>query len=154
MHGSIIVLLFGVGFIIYGLVKIYQVSKHKKLIEDSKSWPSSSAIVTNSEIKYSNTKNGRHYWVEIAYKYSVLGLENIAKKKIYNWSQGKKETATNIANAHPIGSAITVRYNPNNLQEHVADFEQVTSGDITLIVISLISGILIIIFSTFVSDTP
>lgn len=153
MHISILVLLVGAGFLIYGLYQLYQLLKRKKTMRDSQSWPSTSGIVTNSMTKYSRgSKGGKHYWAEIAYKYSVLGLENNAMRKIENLFGGEG-VATNSVNAHPIGSTFSVRHNPNKLNEHVPDFEHITSGDIIKVVFFIIFGIFFAIASFFPSGT-
>ncbi len=148
MQFSTFFLLIGVGIFIFGLVLLYQLFKHKRQIDDSLAWPSTYGTVTGSETKSAwRSKGGRYYWAEITYKYSVLGMENTAMRKIRNFF-GWKGPASASVNAYPIGSTFTVRYNPNKHQEHLLELDQVTRGEIIKVGLTFFEGIFFMVLST------
>jgi hypothetical protein len=150
MHISIPIFLIGIGLFVFGLYQSYLLIRRKRKINNSIAWPTISGIVTDTGIKYSSSKSGRHYYAEITYTYSVLGIpyNGIIRKESY-WDS--VDTANSIAATYPKGRSISVRYNPLKNNDHIVDIEEVTNYDIFKAAILVLVGIVFLIGSTFPS---
>ena len=85
----------------------------------SKSWPQVRGIVEGYELLEARD-NG---WMAVFYSYSVNGTEHsgeFCKWLLFSFSSRDERTAKIIAR-YPRGMAVSVRFNPENPMESVAD---------------------------------
>jgi hypothetical protein len=79
-------------------------------IEAARSWPQATATVLSSEVR--STRRGGA-WPEIRYRYSVQGQTfESSTYRIGGMTSAVRSEADAIVAAHPPGSALEVRYDP------------------------------------------
>ncbi|HEY2329635.1 MAG TPA: DUF3592 domain-containing protein [Verrucomicrobiae bacterium] len=98
------------GIIAHGAYKQYE-SGH---------YPSVTGTITHSEIKtHHSSKGGTSYSAAMEYRYEVGGQKFTGEKVRFGMAVSSSANATATVNAHPVGSATEVFYNPGDPQEAV-----------------------------------
>lgn len=141
MGAPTITILVAIGLILYGLFKTGKLVQQYLKKNKSQSWQVSTAEVVSKRVKKRiSTRSGASYYPEIEYRYSVMGQQfekKIRMAKIY-FQQKAQEKVDNI------GTTIEVRYNPNQPEEHISEYDIINYSDIPLIVIMLVlAGIML-----------
>jgi hypothetical protein len=111
----------------------------------SKDWKELKGEILSSEIETLNitNENNKTYRAAISYKYSISGKQYISSRvffgdRIHSSFKGK---SLKLINKYPVGSIVSVYYDPSNLEESVLE-----KGVTQSILILLIIGISVILF--------
>jgi hypothetical protein len=134
MNTPIIQILAGIGFLVFGLYKLWKTIEYFRRRSASMAWPvMAGEVVSKRVVETSSPRSGKSYYPEIMYKYSVMGQEFENKKMLVGiYSRKSAEKAIN-----DFGTAIELHYNPENPSEHITDLDKVKIFDILLIIIVL-----------------
>jgi hypothetical protein len=123
--------------IIFGLFSLFKAFMMKRKINTGLLWPLTDGKVASSEVKYSSSgKGGRHYYAAIAYTYHLLGEEYAGKFSLDSLMGGKSAAEASAA-AHPVGSTLSVHYNPEKPQECVTEYDKVNMPQLVGALVSL-----------------
>jgi hypothetical protein len=128
----LIVVFLSVLFIAIGIGLIFLHRRNKRKTEESLSWPATIGTVSESTVKQgssvlmSSDENGESspvYTAEVSYSYQVGGVEYTSKRVTFGGSKSysKRESAEKEAALYPVGTQLTVYYNPKNPKEAVLD---------------------------------
>lgn len=136
----IILVLISIGIWFFYL--IYKIVSVIIKINASKTWVQTIGTVTDGQIKYSSSgKGGTRYRAEIQYSYKVFGAEYNGKFKLDSFWRTKGAAERNC-DEHPIGSSLTVRYNPEKPQIGISVFDKVSVSDVyNLAIITIVAGV-------------
>jgi hypothetical protein len=128
---------------VYLLYSNYGVQKR---IATSASWPETMGRVTQANVRLKNTiRAGRHYLIEVAYTYSVRGVEYVGKFTVDPlWSLGTKTAAEQKLSLYPAGAPVSIRYNPEKPQDHVTEQDGVTAGSVILTLFFIFLTIMVV----------
>ena len=137
---KLFLLIFGAAIVIGGLLLLWGVYRTRKRIKDSQSWPETTGTVTSAEIKTQHHRSGDNYIPDIKYAYSVLGANFTGKFLLDN--QRTNDDALELIAPFQVGCAIPVRYNPENLQEHVTEQDLITTRLYLVVVGMLMFGVM------------
>ncbi len=137
---KLFLLILGNVFVIGGLILNWGVYRTRKRIKDSQSWPETTATVTSAEIQTQHHRSGDNYAPDIAYSYSVHGVDFTGKFILDD--QPTTEDAEKLVTQFQVGSAIPVRYNPENPQEHVTEQDEITTRLYVVALVIIALGIL------------
>ena len=141
MGSSTVTILVAIGLLLFGVFKTGKLIQQMLKKNKSQSWQVSSAEVVSQRVtKKISTRSGASYYPEIDYRYSVMGQpfeKTIRLAKNYS-RQKAQEKVDNF------GTTIEVRYDPNQPEEHISEYDIVNYPDILLIVIMLgLAGIML-----------
>jgi hypothetical protein len=130
----------GAGLVSFGLYRSYKTYTFYRRITASQDWQVTAGKVTDAATRYTSGGRGsRHYLAQFKYSYTVLGSGFTGDFKIDSFL-GMKGTAQKDVEEHPAGVAVTVRYNPDNPQECVSEYDKVSASDLLSILGSLVIG--------------
>jgi hypothetical protein len=140
--------LIGAGLVIFGLYQAYKVYTVYRRLNASQAWQVANGQITATTIRFTSGGNnrgnsGRHYLAQFTYTFSVMGSTfngGFSKDSIL----GLKGSAEKEVQAHPTGSAVSVRYNQDNPQECVSEYDKVNATDLVYLVVSILLGGLVI----------
>lgn len=122
---KLFLIIFGLAFVIGGLILLWGVYRTRNKVKTSLNWPETTGKVTSAEIKTQHFRSGDNYFPDVRYSYSVLGADFTGKFILDN--QKTTEDAKKLIEAFRVGSAIPVRYNPENPQEHVTEGDAIST---------------------------
>lgn len=120
-----------------GVWMILKSNKDKKKVGESTNWPSTSGTITDSHItesvSTSDDNNITYYRPAISYKYEVIGTSYESNRLMFGAAQsGSRGGAQTVVAKYPVGSAVTVYYNPVDPKEAVLE-RQSKSTNVTMI---------------------
>ncbi|WP_459619428.1 DUF3592 domain-containing protein [Burkholderia sp. 3C] len=123
---SIMLYLFGLLLIGYGIAYVYSAVHSWCLTRSELSWATTDATVESWTIDIGNGARATTTWSpEWRYTYKVAGhlysTQSHAVADGFEASRGTKEDAVRDATARPIGSSVRVYYDPANPQRSVLD---------------------------------
>ncbi len=109
----------------------------------SKSWPEAVGTITSVEMGESRAS----IWFHFDYSYAVPGSETVytgrLKIKKFSGNVPGKDAINKILAAHPVGSTLSVRYNPKKPQQTLdKTFRVITPGLIWSVAIILVMTLL------------
>jgi hypothetical protein len=134
-----IFLLFGVVFVVGGVLLMLGVYRTQKKVKVSQAWPETTAKVTSAEIDKERYRSGDSYIPKITYAYSVLGADFTGKFILDN--QKSSEDAKQATDPFKVGTSIPIRYNPENPQEHVSEKDNLPRKYLLVIAGMLVFGV-------------
>lgn len=138
MSANLVSILVGVGFLAFGIYKIWKTIELSRRISASKTWPITAGEVISKKVtEHRSPKSGTSYYPDITYKYSIMGQE-FEKETRLGGIYSRKSAEDAIFN---VGKTIEVRYNPENPKDHVTAQEKVTVFDYLLIAGALAIGL-------------
>ncbi len=131
--GGFILLLFGA----IGILLIFKSVNDKKKVGASASWPSTPGSITRSSIaesvSTSDDDNITHYYPQLTYKYQVAGTTYEGKRIMFGAVESGSHTkAQTTITRYPVGTSVSVYYNPADPKEAVLE-RQSKSSNIMLI---------------------
>ena len=132
-------------FVIGSLVLIWGVYRTRSRIKASQNWPETTGTVTSAEIITQPHRNGDTYVPDVRFSYSVLGSDFTGK--IILDDQSTNEDALKLIEEFQAGSALPVRYNPENPQEHVTKQDEITNRLYLVALVMLALGALLVFLS-------
>jgi len=104
----------GIFFVIIGLLAIQYVSKPlSEVFSESEKWPQAEGMITNGEVISFRSDGQTMYRASLAYEYQVEGKQyhsDVIRKGVSSTSF--KYFPKRKVEMHPIGSKVTVYYNP------------------------------------------
>ena len=102
---------FGIGFAVFGALEWDRATA-------SVGWPTAAGTVTESRVLHNTrTKRGRtssSWSPHVTYRYSVEGREFEAQRISFRVSGSSQSEAQAVVDAHPVGTAVTVRHSPDD----------------------------------------
>jgi len=104
--------------------------------------------VTSAEIKTQYHRSGDNYIPDVEYSYTLDGSDFTGKFILDN--QMTTEDAEELITQFQAGSAIPVRYNPENPQEHVTKQDEITTRLYVVALVMLVIGALSLGLSLYV----
>jgi hypothetical protein len=143
---KLFLLIFGLASVIGGLLLLWGVYRTRSRIKASQTWPETTGTVTSAEIFTQHHRRGDTYIPDVKYSYSVLGSDFTGK--IILDDQSTNDEALALIAPFQVGSALAVRYNPENPQEHVTKQDEITTRLYLVALVILALGALMI-FSSF-----
>jgi hypothetical protein len=148
LENSELIFVFAIILLFFGLHNLYLLYKHIRRLRASRNWPETRGKVSESQVLYKITENRRQhtiYYSVMEYSYQVLGTEYNGKVQIDN-SSGSAETAYKAAKAFPTGGSFSLRYNPENPQEHITQQLKLKASHLFDVAFPLAVGLGIIIY--------
>ena len=136
---KLIFLVFGVVFLIGGLLLSLGVYRTQKKVKVSQAWPETTGKVTSAEIDKERYRSGDNYIPKITYVYSVLGADFTGIFILDN--QKSSEAAKQATAPFTVGTPIPIRYNPEKPQEHVSEQDNITRKYLLVIAGMLVFGV-------------
>jgi len=136
---KLIFLLFGVVFVLGGLLLLWGVYRTQKKVKVSQAWPETVGKVTSTEINKERYRSGDNYIPKITYAYSVLGADYTGIFILDN--QKSNENAKQATSLFKVGTPIPIHYNPEKPQEHVSEQDTITRKYLLVIAGMLIFGV-------------
>ena len=140
---GVILALVGLGFITSALVS----NQRTKAAE---SWPTMPGTVLHTEIRTHVSRNNRittrTYEPIIHYQYNLMGKPYESKNLSFGSLRMKNDQAEEIVSRYPVGSSVTVHYDPNKPEKSV--LEVTARGGKTMMVsggIFIVMGIVLFI---------
>ena len=137
---KLFLLIFGAAIVIGGLLLLWGVYRTRKRVKASQSWPETTGTVTSAEIKTQHYRSGDNYLPDVKYSYSVLGSDFTGKFILDN--QKTNDDALELMAPFQVGSALPVRYNHDNPQEHVTEQDLITTRLYLVVLVMLALGAL------------
>jgi len=137
---KLFLLIFGAVFVIGGLILLWGVYRTRKRVKASQNWPETTGTVTSAEIKTHHYRSGDNYLPDVKYSYSVLGADYTGKLILDN--QRTNGDALKLIAPFQVGSALPVRYNHDNPQEHVTEQDLITTRLYLVVLVMLVLGVL------------
>jgi hypothetical protein len=144
---KLFLLILGNVFVIGSLILIWGVYRTRKRIKDSQSWPETTGAVTSAEIQTQHHRSGDDHSLDIAYSYSVQGADFTGKFILDD--QPTTEDAETLMAQFQVGSTLTVRYNPENPQEHVTKQDEITTRLYVVALVILALGALCLLLAFY-----
>jgi hypothetical protein len=83
-------------------------------------WPTTDGTVVSAQVVRPTGKSTK-YIAEIGYSYQVGGKEYVSKKFKATSARGTSGWAKQVVEQHPVGSMVSVHYNPNKPQDAVLE---------------------------------
>lgn len=143
----------GLFFLVLGIVGIAWLSGQKKLSEESLHWPMAKGTVLESEV-HRYTSSGEvspskvHHVPRIVYQFERGGSRYESDQRSIMGEDYDSDEAQRIVDAYPVGSSITVYFQPGNPEESVLQRgyseEQSRIGTLVLVAFLLFSGVAIV----------
>ena len=133
-----IFLLFGVVFVVGGMLLMLGVYRTQKKVKVSQAWPETTAKVTSAEIDKERYRSGDSYIPKITYSYSILETDFTGRFILDN--QKSSEDAKQATAPFKVGTPIPIRYNPENPQEHVSEQDNLPRKYLLVIAGMLVFG--------------
>lgn len=142
--GGIVMILFGLVFVIVAIT-----SRNKA--KAAESWP-----VTQGQILFSNIEShtstdsdgdtSTSYEVKVDYSYDVMGSPMKGQRISYGATGSDYNSAKKIADRYPVGSSVTVHYNPEKPSDAVLE-TTARGGTVFLIVgiVIMVIGVILLI---------
>lgn len=163
---QLLFIIVGGGALAYGVYRFHKLATQQKRITASKSWPVVPGKVSESQLRYPPAGGRRRpnpqavnaqpsgenaeresFWAEISYTYQVNGSSYAGKALIEPFSlMGSDKPAVRIVERFPRGKKVQVHYQPDQPENAVADFEQISTADLAIAVFSVFGGICLIIY--------
>ncbi len=140
-------------FFIVGVVLIIKAIRDRKKAEASTSWPSTVGTITESTIEesYSRDEDGHretHFKPVVKYNYQVVGSTFTGDQIAFGGgSTGHYKSAQQTIANYPVGTQVTVYYNPEKPEEVVLERRAASSKTMLIIgvvflVVSACSGVI------------
>ncbi len=111
-----------------GVFAIYAGRKGVKQADASQGWPATTGTVTEARVTYSTQTDtdgdsSDSYFPQVSYTYQALGQEYAGHKISFGFAKAhnSRRQAENELARYPLGSQVTVYYNPSNPAEAVLE---------------------------------
>lgn len=116
--------LVGLFFLVGGVVVFAWLSGQKRLSEESLDWPMVTGTVLESKVhRYTSSGNSENSSVQhvprIVYEFELGGTRYESHQRSIMGENYESAEAQRIVDAYPVGSAITVYFQPGNPEESV-----------------------------------
>jgi len=135
-----------------GVFAIYTGRKSIRQADASQRWPATTGKITNAQVEYSSSIDTEgdsrdSYSPRVSYEYQALGQTYTGTKISFGFSKsyGSRRQAEDELARYPLGSQVTVYYDPSNPAEAV--LERKAGGSMLATVV----GVIFIVLSLCIS---